>query len=324
MSLPTDCPWTQLRSERGRPALTLGCMNFGGRTPEAEAQAILDRALAAGITTYDTANVYNDGASERIVGQFLRRAPSAWVATKVGLMRQGGKPEGLSRPRIERAVVESLERLQRDVLDLYYLHAPDPAVEFDELLDAMQSLLEKKQIRAWAISNFASWQVLELIHRCDARHLPRPLASQVVYNLAVRQIEVEYLPFAKRYRLHTTIYNPLGGGLLAGKHQPGEPPKGSRFDHNPMYLRRYWSERMFRFVDGLRAISADAHMSLPDLAYGWAASRAGVDSILVGPASVAHLEAALTGCAVTLPKSVLDQLAALQTSFDGTDARYAR
>ena len=91
-----------------------------------------------------------------------------------------------------------------------------------------------------------------------------------------------------------------------------------------MYQRRYWSERMFRFVDGLRVIAAAAKLSLADLAYGWTASRTGVDSILIGPASVEHLEAALSGCALKLSREVLDQLAVLQAAFDGTDARYAR
>ena len=87
------------------------------------------------------------------------------------------------------------------------------------------------------------------------------MVSQVVYNLLVRQIEMEHAPFAKRYGIHLTVYNPLGGGLLAGKHRPGDPPKGTRFDRNPMYQRRYWSERMFRFVEGMREISAESKIS---------------------------------------------------------------
>jgi aryl-alcohol dehydrogenase-like predicted oxidoreductase len=299
-------------------------MNFGGRTPEAESERILARALKRGLTTFDTANVYNDGHSERIVGRVLKNVPQAFVATKVGFFRVQGKPEGLSRARIERAAEESLGRLQREAIDLYYLHTPDPSVEFDETLDAIQSLLERKKIRAWAVSNHASWQILEFIHRCDARKMERPLVSQVIYNLAIRQIEMEYLPFAVRYRLHTTVYNPLGGGLLAGKHQPGTPEKGTRFDNNPMYQRRYWSERMFHFVESLKAIAEPAGLSLVDLAYAWTAHHPGVDSVLVGPANVAQLDAAIDGCAKTLPDEVLVKVRELQAAFDGTDARYAR
>ena len=175
-------------------------MNFGKRTPAPEARRIVDRAIERGVRFFDTANVYGNGESERILGQALRgRRAEVGIATKVGIARVQGRPEGLSAARVERALEESLERLGTDFVDLFYLHAPDPATPIEETLEAMGRVLQAGKARHWGVSNFAAWQILELNTLCDARGLPRPAVSQVLYNLLVRQIELEYLPFTRRY-----------------------------------------------------------------------------------------------------------------------------
>lgn len=146
-------------------------MNFGKRTPEVEARRIIDRALERGVNHIDTANAYVDGESERIVGRALAgRRDVVYLATKVGLsriggetsglFRIGGRSEGLSRARILAACDESLSRLGTDVADLYYLHVPDRDTAIEESLSAMAELLRIGKIRGWAVSNYASWQVL--------------------------------------------------------------------------------------------------------------------------------------------------------------------
>ena len=149
-------------------------MNFGKRTDAAESGRIVARALERGLTFFDTANAYNEGESERILGQALKKVrESCIVATKVGFGRVNGKPEGLSRARILSAVDESLARLGTDYVDLYYLHAPDVTVPIEESVGAMQALLEAGKIRRWAVSNYASWQILEMNHIADARKMWR-------------------------------------------------------------------------------------------------------------------------------------------------------
>jgi aryl-alcohol dehydrogenase-like predicted oxidoreductase len=298
--------------------LQLGTMNFGKRTDAAATERIIRRALELGITDFDTANVYNDGESERLVGRTLggKRTEVA-VATKVGLARVNGRPEGLSRGAIMRAVDESLARLGCSWIDLYYLHAPDHHTPIGETLGAVAELLRAGKIRSWGVSNFAAWQILEIFHRCDALEMPRPVIAQQLYNVLIRELEVEYLPFAARYALPTTIYNPLAGGLLSGR-------AGKRFDGNKMYQGRYLSERMQERVRALATIAEQERMSLLELAYAWVAGQPGVDAILVGPAEVAHLDAAAAACAKTISPQGRAAVDALHAKELGTDTHYVR
>jgi aryl-alcohol dehydrogenase-like predicted oxidoreductase len=303
-------------------------MNFGDRTSAQEARRIVERALERGATFFDTANLYANGGSERLLGELLRgRRDRVQLATKVGLLRRGGKPEGLSAARILEALEESLGRLGTDYVDLYYLHAPDPSTPLAETLDALRPLLESGRIRDWGVSNFAAWQILELNTLADARRMPRPAVSQVLYNLLVRQLDLEYFPFARRHPIHTTVYNPLAGGLLARAVEPGaaEIPKGSRFDKNPVYQRRYWSEPLRELTARLQALARESGFDDPvAFSYAWLAGYPGVDSILAGPRTVEHLDAALDAIALTVPDEVRAKVDALYRSFTGTDASYAR
>jgi aryl-alcohol dehydrogenase-like predicted oxidoreductase len=301
-------------------------MNFGARTPAPEARRIVDRALERGVRFFDTANMYGNGESERILGQALQgRRAQVGVATKVGLARVQGRPEGLSASRVERALEESLERLGTDFVDLFYLHQPDPTTPIEETLEAVGRLLRAGKARHWGVSNFAAWQILELDTLCDARGIPRPAVSQVLYNLLVRQIELEYLPFTRRYPVHTTVYNPLAGGVLTGRYTRGAaPPPGSRLITHRLYQARYGSDRQLEQVEALSAVAQVEGVELVTLAYAWLAGRPGVDSLLVGAGSVEHLEAAIEASARTLSPEALARIEELHRTALGTDARYAR
>jgi aryl-alcohol dehydrogenase-like predicted oxidoreductase len=307
------------------PKLAVGTMNFGKRTDAAESDRIVKRALERGVTWFDTANVYVDGTSEKILGKALSKdRDRAIVATKVGFLRVDGKPEGLRPERVLRAIDESLERLAMPFVDLYYLHVPDRATPIEETLSAMHEIVRAGKAKAWGVSNFASWQILEMNQICEARGMPKPAVAQQMYNPMIRQLDVEYFAFAKKHPIHTTIYNPLAGGLLAGKHSRGEPPKGSRFDGNALYKKRYWTDRMFDFVDALADIAKDEGVSLVDLAYAWVSARNGVDSVILGPGTVAHLDAGIDGCAKSLSEGARAKVDDLYRAFQGTDATYAR
>ncbi len=301
-------------------------MNFGGRTPAAEARRIIDRAVERGLTFFDTANMYTDGESERIVGAALHsRRDAVQIATKVGLVRRDGKPEGLGKLTVLAAIDQSLKRLDTDFVDLYYLHAPDPQTPIGETLDAIAGLLEAKKIRAWGVSNYASWQIGDFNQACDARALARPVASQLLYNLLVRQLDVEYFAFARKHRIHTTVFNPLAGGMLARAPEKGAAiPRGSRFEVNPVYRKRYWNEAILEQVGQYREVAQGLGLELAALAYAWLAGRPGVDSILCGPGSLPHLDAAIDGCAVKLDLATRARLDELHRAYLGTDANYAR
>lgn len=309
----------------------LGAMNFGHRTDDAESKRIVARALELGVRHIDTANAYGDGTSERIVGDALKgKRDDVVLATKCGFGRVAGRPEGLARARLMSAIDESLRRLGTDWVDIYYLHVPDHDTPIEETLDAVASLLESKKIRAWGISNYAAWQVLEMMHLAQGadlaeRGLPRPVIAQQLYNVLLRQLDVEYFPFARRYKLHTTVYNPLAGGLLTGRHsRDGSTQTGSRFDKNRLYQRRYFTDVMFDRVEALSGLAKAEGMSVLELSYAWLAGAAGVDSILLGPASVAQLDEGVSACRRGLSPEVRGVVDALYRTWMGTDTTYVR
>ncbi|MEZ4299667.1 MAG: aldo/keto reductase [Polyangiaceae bacterium] len=320
-------PFSTRRAEGARARIALGAMNFGKRTSAAESERILARAVERGVDWIDTANMYVDGASEEIVGRFAKsRRDQLVIATKAGLAGFfRGKPEGLSKSAVLAACDASLARLGTDVIDLYYLHAPDHATPIEETLSAVAELFEKKKIRAFGVSNYASWQIVEIFHHCDAHGMPRPVIAQQIYNLLIRQLDLEYARFARKYGLHTTVYNALAGGLLSGRYLNDRTvAPGSRFEKNKLYLNRYWNDRLHDLVGSYNTVAEGAGMSLLDLSYAWLAGSPVVDSILVGPATVAHLDAACDALEKTLSPEARAEADALHRAFTATDATYAR
>jgi aryl-alcohol dehydrogenase-like predicted oxidoreductase len=318
--------FTRTRAPHDPVQLAVGTMNFGKRTSEAESVRIVHRALERDVVLFDTANAYVDGESERVLGRALRdRRDRALVATKVGFGRVGGKPEGLSRSRILAAIDESLSRLAMDYVDVYYLHVPDYVTPIEESLDAIQTLLASGKIRSWAVSNYASWQILEMFHRAEHQGMPRPVMSQVLYNVLIRQLDLEYFRFASKYKLHSSVYNPLAGGLLAGKHSsPEASQKGSRFEKNSLYQKRYWTPGFFERVEAYREVATSEGMSIVDLAYAFLAGTVGVDSILVGPGTTEHLDAAIDACGKVISPEGRRRIEELHVTFAETNASYAR
>ncbi len=314
------------RAEGEPPLVAVGTMNFGKRTPRDEAHRIVARAFdALGMPLFDTANVYEKGESEKILGAAVKgRRDACLLASKVGLDRVGNRAEGLAPETVTRACEASLTRLGTDYLDVYYLHAPDHATPIEATLEAVKELLDAQKIRAFGVSNYASWQILEIFGLCDRAGMPRPILAQQIYNLLIRQLDLEYMRFAKKYALHTTTYNALAGGLLARDHVKSEVPKGSRFDGNGMYMRRYWSDHFFAFVGELKVLAAEAGLPLASFAYAWLAGAPGVDSILLGPGDVAQLDVALSAIAVPLDPAVRRRVDELHRAFTGTDTGYAR
>lgn len=306
--------------------VALGCMNFGKRTPRTEALRLVHRALDAGVGLLDTANVYNQGESERIIGDALRgRRERALVATKVGAGRLGNQTEGLSPARVLAACDESLKRLKFDAIDLYYLHTPDPLTPPEATLEAIGALLAAGKIRHWGVSNYASWQILQLRQLAAQAGLPAPVVAQQLYNALVRQLDVEYFKFTRVFPIHTTVYNPLAGGILVGHHAAeGAAPKGGRFDNNAMYRRRYWRPALFAAAEALRAIATREGLTLLELAYAFVFRHPSVDSVLVGPASLDHLDAALAASAVELSDDARNAMRDVYHDLVGTDASYAR
>ncbi|MFW6161370.1 MAG: aldo/keto reductase [Planctomycetota bacterium] len=304
-----------------------GTMMFGSRADEAEAKRIVDAALDHGINLFDTADMYNDGASEQLLGRALAgRRDQALVATKVGYGKDpDGNEEGTSREAILRAIDDSLVRLGTDYVDVYYLHRPDYEAPVEETLAAMDEVVRAGKARYLAISNFGAWQSYEALALCDDRGWPPPAMSQMIYNLLVRQIEHEYVRFARTVGLHLTVYNPLAGGLLTGKYASlSDEQAGGRFVDNENYRKRYWSDRFFNAMLDLKAIADDLGMSLTHLALNWIAQGDVADSLLLGPSNAEQLLDCLAAGETTIPDDGLERIEAFLAEFDGTNATYAR
>jgi aryl-alcohol dehydrogenase-like predicted oxidoreductase len=199
--------------------------------------------------------------------------------------------QGLSRPAILTAITETLERLGTDYIDIYYLHQPDYETPIEETLETLAELHKEGKIRFLGVSNYAAWQVCEMLHLCKQAGWPSPWISQPMYNLLARGIEQEYVPFARRFGVSCICYNPLAGGLLTGKQdfQRGPLP-GTRFDANSQYQGRYWHARYFEAVEALRQLARRTERTLAQLALTWILQQPGVNSVLIGASSLSQLE----------------------------------
>ncbi len=288
-------PHTGLRVSR----VAFGTMTFGSQADEETSLCMVNRCLEAGVQFFDTANIYNHGRSEEILGKaLLGRRQDVVLASKVrGKMGDAPDEGGLSRAAIRKALDASLRRLQTDYLDLYYLHQPDYEIPVEETLDALEESRRAGKVRYTAVSNYAAWQVAE-IHCIAARKSYQPPSiSQPMYNLLARAIEEEYLPFCKHFEIGVIPYNPLAGGLLTGKHsREGGPTPGTRFDENKMYQDRYWHADYFAAVEELAGIAREAGKTLVELSLQWLLSQSLVDSVILGASRLSQLEENLKAC----------------------------
>jgi len=265
-------------------------MSFGSQVDEAVAKALVHRCLDAGITRFDTADAYNWGKSEEILGRVLAGSSthSYSVATKVGAQYGTAKPEsGLSPDWVRKSIDGSLKRLGMERVEVYYMHQPDYRVPIGETLEAFEDILVSGKARGFGVSNFAAWQVMEMI--ADGM---KPVLAQQMWNVITRNLEQEWVPFAHQHEIPTLAYNQLAGGLLTGKHDRSKPPTaGSRFDGNEMYQKRFWQQPLFDAVDRLGKIAEEAGKTLLELSLQWIAGRA--DGLLLGATTLEQLDANL-------------------------------
>jgi aryl-alcohol dehydrogenase-like predicted oxidoreductase len=278
--------------------LCLGVMNFGGPTTEADALAILNRALEAGINFIDTANVYTGGESERIVGKFLKeggRRDRVVLATKV-YSRVGDLPNdaGGSRYHIVKACEDSLRRLQTDRIDLYQQHRPSLTIPQDETLRAYDDLVRAGKVRYIGSSTFPAWMVMEALAISDRYGLVRFISDQSPYNLLDRRVENELIPLCLKHGLAVLPWSPLAGGILAGRYSASEkPPEGSRATHSGAFFTERISGRGKAVAVEVTKLAEERGMTASQLGLLWLKDQSGVTSPIIGPRTLGHLEDAL-------------------------------
>jgi aryl-alcohol dehydrogenase-like predicted oxidoreductase len=281
--------------------LALGAMLMGESTPDDESHRMLDRFLEAGGNLIDTADTYGDGTSERVLAPWLaKHRDEVVVATKVRFEVSDPPGSGLAPDRLRAACDASLRRLGIDVIDLYQVHAPDPAVPLEETLEALDALVRAGKVRALGASNYTGWLLAWAVSLQD-RHGWSPFVSlQPQYSLVERSAELDLLPFARAAGLGVLPWGPLGAGFLTGKYRRGESvPEGSRMagagDDWEEAEHRRAIERNFQVVDAAAEI-AEAHgATIPQVALAWLLGVEGVTAPIIGPRTIEHLED-LLGC----------------------------
>lgn len=276
--------------------LCLGCMMFGGRTDEAEAMVIIDRAIEAGLNFFDTANIYNHGRSEEILGRALKRngkRSRIVLATKVHGRMDETDPNawGNHRRHILEQCEASLRRLQTDYIDLYQIHRPSSKVPIDETLRALDDLIRVGKVRYIGTSTFAAWQILESLWVSKELGLNRIVSEQPPYHLLDRRIERELVPMAQTYGLALIPWSPLAGGFLTGKYRRGEPRlKGARLEEPSEWHDRHFTDQAFQVLEVVEAMAKEKGCTPGQVALAWCAQQPGVTSPIIGPRTLEQLE----------------------------------
>ncbi|HEX7842103.1 MAG TPA: aldo/keto reductase [Kofleriaceae bacterium] len=293
--------------------IALGAMSFGGDADEATSAAIWRAARDAGVNLIDTADVYNEGRSEQVLGRLMQGDRDQIVLCTKGYFPtgKGANDRGASRYHLVRAVEASLGRLATDRIDVYYLHRFDDVTALDETLRGLEDLVRAGKILYPACSNFAAWQVAHALG-VQRLHGWAPLvAIQPMYNLVKRQVEVEILPMAQSLGLAVIPYSPTGGGLLTGKYGPDRRPERGRLVDARMYAVRYSDPRYLTIAGQFTALAAELGHAPTTLAAAWVASHPGVTSVLVGGRNLEQLAPSLAASQLVLDDATRARITAL-------------
>ncbi|AGH49159.1 oxidoreductase, mocA [Sphingomonas sp. MM-1] len=276
------------------PVLSFGAGTFGGAGPlfgawgnsdAREARRLVDICLEAGVTLFDTADVYSDGASEEVLGEAIRgRRDAVLISTKTGLPTGDGPGDwGVSRSRLIRAVEGALKRLGTDHIDLLQLHAFDASTPVEELLATLDMLVRTGKVRHVGVSNYPGWQLMKALALADRHGWPRFIAHQVYYSLIGRAYEADLMPLAADQGVGALVWSPLGWGRLTGKIRRSAPiPAGSRLHETAAFAPPVEDELLYRVVDVLDAIAGETGKTVPQIALNWLIGRPTVSSVIIG------------------------------------------
>jgi aryl-alcohol dehydrogenase-like predicted oxidoreductase len=293
--------------------LSLGTMSFGGDADEPTSAALFHAAREAGVTFFDTADVYSQGRSEEILGKLIQPCRDQIVLATKGYFPTANdvNAKGASRYHLVRAVEASLRRLGTDRVDVYYVHHFDDVADLSETLRCLDDLVRQGKILYPACSNFAAWQVAHAQGLCHQHGWAPLVAIQPMYNLVKRQAEVELLPMAKSLGLATVPYSPTGGGLLTGKYGRTKRPAGARLSENTMYRDRYADPALFEAAEQLTAIAEEVGEPAAKLAVAWVLGHPDVTSVLLGGRNPEQLIPTLAAADYEMPAELRARLSAL-------------
>ncbi|WDR04559.1 aldo/keto reductase [Devosia rhodophyticola] len=271
--------------------LTMGTMTFGGsekvgNTAQREATNQIDLCLDHGINLLDTANMYNDGVSEEMIGVALAengRRQKSLVATKVRFrIGEGPNEVGLSRHHIIAQAEASLKRLQTDVIDLYQVHEWDGMTPIEETMEALDTLIKHGKVRYVGCSNYSGWHIMKALGAAQAHNYQRFISQQIHYTLYSREAEFELVPISQDQGLGILVWSPLAGGLLSGKYRRDGGPDTGRHVGGSREPPIHDRERLYDIVDVIVEIARERGVSGAQVALAWTLGRPGVTSVVIG------------------------------------------
>ena len=276
------------------PVISLGAGTFGGSGPlfshwgttdVAEASRLVDICLEAGVTLFDTADVYSAGASEEVLGQAIKgRRNDVLISTKASLPTGDGPADwGSSRSRLIGAVEGSLKRLATDHIDIFQLHAFDASTPVEETVSTLDRLVQDGKLRYIGVSNFSGWQIMKSLAAAEKHGWTRYVANQVYYSLVGRDYEWDLMPLGRDQGLGAMVWSPLGWGRLTGKISRSKPiPAESRLHETASFGPPVDDELLYRVVDALEQVAAETEKSVPQVALAWLIGRPTVSSVIIG------------------------------------------
>jgi aryl-alcohol dehydrogenase-like predicted oxidoreductase len=301
------------------PALSLGTGTFGGvgrlaawgTTDATEARRLLDICLEAGVSMFDTANVYSLGESERVLGEAIKgRRDKVLVSTKA-TFRFGDGPNdiGSSRQHLLTAIDSSLSRLGTDYIDLFQLHGFDAMTPPEEVLSTLDVLVRAGKIRYVGVSNFSGWHLMKSLGVADKHGFPRYVANQTYYSLVGRDYEWELMPLGLDQGLGAVVWSPLGWGRLTGKIRRGQPkPEVSRLPKTADFGPPVPDEHVYRVVDAIDEVAKETGKSVSQIALNWLLQRPTVSTLIIGARNEVQLRENLGAVGWSLTKDQIDKL----------------
>jgi aryl-alcohol dehydrogenase-like predicted oxidoreductase len=296
--------------------LALGAMTFGekdswklGGLNQETADEMVHLAIDAGINLFDTADVYDEGESEKTLGKALKSyREQVLIATKVrGRSGSGVNEIGLSRHHIQISIRKSLERLQTNWVDIYQFHSWDAHVPLDESIEAMQDLVEQGLVNYPGVSNFAAWQMATVQARAEERGYSRYEVAQMNYSLLNRDVEHEVLPFMAFSKMTLLVWSPLHGGVLSGKYsKETKPPAGTRAGNRGLFFPFFDETTGFRVVEKVREVADDVGATPAQIALAWLIAKNHI--VLLGAKTIEQFKENLGALDVNLTRDHLESL----------------
>jgi voltage-dependent potassium channel beta subunit len=291
-------------------------LTYGGSVEETVARRCIERALELGVNFIDTANAYDGGRAEEVVGSALSAYPreSYVLATKVYFpMGEGPNDRGLSRKHVFEQCHQSLRRLSVDYVDLYQCHRWDAETPLEETCGIMDDLCRQGKILYWGVSEWSAAQIREAVELCRARGWRPPISNQPEYNALQRAIEREVLPTTRELGMGNVVWSPLAQGILSGKYRSlADVPEGSRAaGPQSGFMRRYWRAEVLEAVRRLAPLAEKAGCSMPQLALAWCLRRPEVTSVIAGATSTRHVDDNVAAADLAIDPGVLEEMSRL-------------